>query len=275
MSIANKYHVFRLHEFLATLALAAAACWAVYPENRLTELILAEGNSPVSVKYLESIVRLDPGNGGHRILLSDRYLWAGRPEQAMAQLLTVTDTSAEVRFSRDARVLALYTRHPEKFKNPSDKAKLDARILSLVRLETSRQRLGAMYAETAAAGLWPAAQAAAERILPFETWNLYFWLARAAAAAEKAGAPETSAAYYLRAAAAAPDINKRRDNFRRAFLVLAANGRFQELRRQLSASARPFARDRHTAATLLSFSRQTGDARFARDIALVILRSQP
>jgi len=48
-----------------------------------------------------------------------------------------------------------------------------------------------------------------------------------------------------------------------------------ELRRQLLASARPFAGDRHTAATLLSFARQTGNARFARDIALVILRSRP
>lgn len=275
MSIANKYHVFRLHEFLATLALALAACWAVYPENRLTGLILAEGDSPVSAKYLESIVKLNPGNGAYRVLLSDRYQRTKRPELAMAQLLAVTQTDPETRFSRDARVLSLYTSYPDRFGNAADKDRLEDRVLSLIRLETSRQRLGTMYAETAAAGLWPAALAAAAKIIPFETWNLYFWLARAAAAAERAALPEDSAAYYLRAAAAAPDLEKRRENFRRAFLVLASHGKQAELRRRLSASAASFSGDRHTAATLLSFARQTGDARFARDIALVILRSRP
>ncbi len=275
MSIANKYHVFRLHEFLVTIGLAAAACWAVYPENRLTELVLAENNSPVAVKYLESIVRLNPGNGKYRILLSDRYLRSGRPERAMAQLLALQDSDPVTRFSRDIRVLALYKQAPEHFNDPAEIAKLADRTFALIRLETSRQRLGAIYAEAASIGLWPAALAAAEKILPLETWNAFFWLNKTASAAEQAGEPAKAAGYYIKAAACAPDMDKRRGLFRKAFLVLASAGRQKELKAELAASARAFAGDRHTAATLLTFARQTGDAYFARDIALVILRSRP
>ncbi|HAT71375.1 MAG TPA: hypothetical protein DCS63_00985 [Elusimicrobia bacterium] len=274
MSIANKYHVFRLHEFLAVIGLATAACWAVYPENRLTELVLAEKNSPVSIKYLESIVRLNPGNGAYRILLADRYLWSGRPEPAMAQLLAVRETDPVTRFSCDVRVLALYRQAPKRFGNTAENGKLTARTMALINLETSRSRLGAIYTETSAVGLWPAAFAAAEKILPFETWNTYFWLLRAAAAAEQAGNLPAASGYYIKAAACAPDTEKRRLIFRKAFTVLSAAGLHKDIRRQLSASAPAFSGDKHTAATLLSFARQTGDAYFARDIALVILRTR-
>lgn len=275
MSIANKYHVFRLHEFLATLGLAVAACWAVYPENRLTELVLAEKNSPVAVKYLESIVRLNPGDGNYRILLTDRYLWAGRPERAMVQLLAVRGNDPITRFSRDVRVLALYKLAPRRFGDPAENKKLTDRTMAIIKLETSRQRLGAIYAETASVGLWPAALAAAEKILPFETWNSYFWLMKTAGAAEQAGEPATAADYYIKAATCAPGVEKKRMVFRKAFIVLAAAGTQKDIRRLLTANAPAFAADRHTAATLLSFARQTGDAYFARDIALVILRSRP
>lgn len=273
MSIANKYHVFRLHEFLATLGLAAAACWAVYPENRLKEQVLSEKNSPVAVKYLESIVQLYPENGTYRMLLADRYIEAGRYERAMAQLLDIRDQNPDIVFSRDVRRLALYMDAPKYFRDQSEHDKTLARILAIIRLETSRPRLGAMYAETSALGIWPGALAAAQKILPFETWNRYFWLLKAAASAEYAREPALAAGYYLQAAVAAPDLERRRQVFRKAFLVLSSAGLQTELKRQLAFNTRAFSGDRHTAATLLSFARQTGDAYFARDIAMSILRS--
>lgn len=273
MSIANKYHVFRFHEFLATLVLAAAACWAVYPENRLKEQVLSEKNSPVAVKYLESIVRLYPENGTYRMLLADRYIGGRRYERAMAQLLDIRDENPDIVFSGDVRRLALYREAPQYFRDKTEHEKTLARTLAVIRLETSRTRLGTMYAETSSLGIWPGALAAAQKILPFETWNRYFWLMKAAAAAEYSQEPALAAGYYLQAALAAPDLERRRQVFRKAFLVLSSAGLQTELKHQLALNSRAFSGDRHTAATLLSFARQTGDAYFARDIALGILRS--
>ncbi len=272
MSIANKYHVFRLHEFAATLTLAAAACWAVYPENRLTDLVISEKNSPVSVKYLESIVRINPGDSRYRLLLADRYIGTGQHERAMAQLLAATVQDTETLFSRDVRTLALYREAPQYMKSGKEASIISARTLSAILSENSRQRLGAQYAETAALGIWPAALAAAERILPFETWNRYYWLIKAAEASEHCAMPQKAASYYISAAKTAPDQERRRQVFRKALLTLSAAGLQRDIKKTLYACAKDFASDKVTAATMLSFSRQTGDPYFARDIALQILR---
>ncbi len=269
----NKFNALSWAELAAFALGTAAAFAAVFPANTLTALVSSETNAQVTMKYLDSIIRINPDNK-YKFLLADTAMAASRFSKAMITVNMIKPENSAVMFRKDLYTLAIM--HERGISNETQRAELRALQESMkLRLyaEKDAALLATVYAQAMHIRAYFAAALAADILANKPGKDAFYWLSRAALATEKNGEPRKAAALYLRLAALSRDKWDRRMNFKKAFDLLSAAGEYREMKRALMSHATEFAGDRHTAATLLRFSRMTGDAALARDVALVILRS--
>jgi hypothetical protein len=267
----NKFRVFTLHEIAAFTAAAAAAFILMFPEHTLTELVNREKNTAVTIKYLNSIVRINQDNK-YKFLLADTYLAAGLYAKALVAVNTIHPENLEVLFRKDLYTLAILERY-EKKNAGIDRQLAGLKAVISARLNATREPelLALAYRQSLQAKAYFAAALAAGKLSGTSGKNRPYWLEKAATAQEKDNNLKAAAGLYLQLALVTPDQWTRRLSFKKSFDELAAAGAYAEMKTALSRYAPAFAGDRHTAATMLRYSRMTGDAALSRRVALAIL----
>jgi len=109
----NKFRVFTPLEIMAFILSAAVAFIAMFPDNTLTEHVQMEKNTAVTIKYLNSIVRVNPDNK-YKFLLADTCMTAGLYSRALIAVNTIHPENSAVFFRKDLYSLSILEKHEDK-----------------------------------------------------------------------------------------------------------------------------------------------------------------